>query len=65
LILFLFVTTKKELPLTELESLGICAARRAREEVKKKMMKTTQSEPWSLAPTSIDKCARIPAQGRN
>jgi len=40
LIFFLFVPTKKELPLTELERLGIWAARRAREEVKKMMRKT-------------------------
>ncbi len=44
LIFFLFVPAKKELPLTELERLGICAARRAREEVKKKMMGETGSK---------------------
>jgi len=35
LILLLFVPAKEELPLTELERLGIWAARRAREEFKK------------------------------
>jgi hypothetical protein len=44
LIFFLFVPAKKELPLAELERLGICAARRAREEVKKKMMGETGSK---------------------
>lgn len=34
-LLLLFVPTKKELPLTELERLGIWAARRAREQAKK------------------------------
>jgi hypothetical protein len=37
LILLLFVPAKEELPLTELERLGIWAAKRAREEVKKEM----------------------------
>jgi len=40
----LFFPTKKELQLAELESLGICAARRAREEVKKKMMREPGSK---------------------
>ena len=35
MILLLFVPAKEELPLTELERLGIWAARRAREEFKK------------------------------
>jgi hypothetical protein len=35
LILLLFVPSKEKLPLTELERLGIWAARRAREEVMK------------------------------
>jgi hypothetical protein len=35
LIFFLFIPTRKELPLTELERLGIWAARQAREEAKK------------------------------
>jgi hypothetical protein len=44
LILLLFVPTKDELPLTELERLGIWAARRAREEVKKNMTRKTDSK---------------------
>jgi hypothetical protein len=43
LIFFLFVPTKKKLSLTEFERLGIWAAMRAREEVKKNMMKKTDS----------------------
>jgi hypothetical protein len=42
LILLLFVPAKEELPLTELEKLGIWAARRAREEVKKNGSSGTQ-----------------------
>jgi hypothetical protein len=40
----LFVPAKKELPLAELERVGICAARRAREDVKKKIMRETGSK---------------------
>jgi hypothetical protein len=42
LILLLFVPVKEKLPLTELERLGIWAARRAREEVKKNGSSGTQ-----------------------
>lgn len=40
LVLFLFFPSTKELPLTQLERLGIWAARQAREEVKKKINQT-------------------------
>jgi hypothetical protein len=42
LILLLFVPVKEKLPLTELERLGIWAARRAREEVMKNGSSGTQ-----------------------
>jgi hypothetical protein len=43
LIFLLFVPSRSEIPLTELERLGIWAARRAREEVKKEH-KDTQND---------------------
>ena len=44
LILLLFVPAKEKLPLTELERLGIWAARRAREEVMKAALQEDDEE---------------------